>query len=61
MVYTRSRFAPLACTHCQHLVDHPRWRKIAHLRYAPLCWPCYSRSVLLVTLARQLNRKLVQW
>jgi len=44
---------PLPCTYCRRPTHWPRWRKIAHLSYTPLCWPCYAESVLIVTLARQ--------
>jgi hypothetical protein len=37
------RFPPLPCDHCAALVSPPRWIRVEHLRYQPLCWSCLDR------------------
>lgn len=44
---------PIPCRTCSHSVTWPRWRKLAEREYAPMCWPCFSASVLIVAMARQ--------
>jgi hypothetical protein len=39
MYYTST----LQCRHCQRQTLWPRWARIEHLRYIPLCWECFDR------------------
>lgn len=50
-MHDRPRVIP--CAHCRRAVVWPRWRKIAAQSYDPLCWACFARSTLVVTLARR--------
>lgn len=50
------KLPPIACRTCHRTTSWPRWRKLAAREYAPLCWPCYSVSVLIVAMARQVTR-----
>lgn len=46
-------FRPVPCAHCRRAVSWPRWRKVAAQAYDPLCWPCFTASTLIVTMARR--------
>ena len=32
----------LECRHCGTLITWPRWARVEHLHYEPLCWSCYA-------------------